>query len=173
MSKLVTKVAQQKGNGKVIESAPDMDYDSLIEWYEAVCACDGIARSTVPATVIYESVLKQGDKISLATIRKIVKAQREHHTEWDRHVVFGTPDVHSICPYDGLAESWAFVLGYKYPYLTARELCRRIHKHFTRPTISLDEVRKIRKEAMKARKESERAGLFKVSKVARADYFGS
>jgi hypothetical protein len=148
-----------------------MDYDTLIQWYEGVYACSGVSRSNVPATTLYRAVLKRGDKISLSMVQKIVQAQRDHHTEWDRHVVFGTPHVLSICPYEnGSAESLAFVFGYKCPYLTARQLHRRINGYTSSP-ISLDDVHKIRREAMKARKKSERAGLFKVSKEARAHYF--
>ena len=57
------------------------EIERLIEWYEGLYACDGIARSSVPATVIYKAVLKRGDKISLSMIRKIVKAQQER-TQW-------------------------------------------------------------------------------------------
>ena len=70
-------------------------------------------------------LVRAGHKISLSMVRKIVKAQREHHAEIDRSVASGTPNVLSLCPYKG-AESWAFILGYKYPYLTARKLHQRM-----------------------------------------------
>jgi len=84
-------------------------------------------------------------------VRKIVKAQREHHAEIDRSVASGTPNVLSLCPYKG-AESWGFILGYKYPYLTARKLHQRIDRYMP-CSISLDEVQKIRQEAMEARRK--------------------
>ena len=147
------------------------DYDWYVESVESRCAWSDISRSDIPATKIY-AALRDAKYLSLPLVRKIVKAAREHHTEWDRCVVFGTPHVLSICPYKGSGpKSLAFIFGYKYPYLTPRKIYQRISKYDGTP-ISLDEVRKIHQEAMEARKESERAGLFKVSKEARASYWG-
>ena len=62
-----------------IEFDDVMDFDTLIEFTEARYACSDIARSDVSAKAIHTALVKAGDDISLAMVRKIVKAQREHH----------------------------------------------------------------------------------------------
>ena len=61
-----------------------------IEYVEAICAGDNIARSDAPVTAIHAMLVRAGHKISLSMVRKIVKAQREHHAEIDRKIGYAS-----------------------------------------------------------------------------------
>jgi len=172
--KVNSKIAAQRAAGKQAVKSAKKTANSEVDWktgikvdadllyVEAVCACDGIARSNVPVDNVVDSFVKRGSPVTPSLLRNVVQSAREHHAEWDNHVTKGTPHVLSLCPYKhSTVEGDVFVIAYTRPYLSAVEIRGMVGE------MSLDEIRRIMSEASEKRTAQCQAGLFTISDADR------